>query len=311
MTLPRRVLRGQTFLVTRRCARRCFFFKPTRRALTLMRYCLTYATLLHEVEVHAFFFSTTHFHLVVTDPGSELPAFMQRLDCLLARSLNAHLGRGEGFFAPGSYSSVELDGRETILDKLVYVLVQGVKDGLVRRPEQWPGLHTLPRDVGTRTITASRPDFFFRSKGTKQRPALPDVVSFQLTVPPGFDDMPEDAFRQLLEERMEEELQAIYRQRKAEGKLRFLGVRAVMTQDPRDSAGDVFPERTLNPRIACKDVSVRRAKYVELQAWRHEYRAKWDRWRRGERELEFPAGTYAMRVHYLVNTGCSPPVRAA
>ena len=117
MTHPRRVLRGQTLLITRRCARRCFFFKPTTRARSIMAYCLARAASQYSVEIHAFLFHVNHLHLVVSDPQAELPAFMHCLDTNLARSLNAHLGRGENFFAPGSYSKVELATRAAVLEE--------------------------------------------------------------------------------------------------------------------------------------------------------------------------------------------------
>ena len=60
MTLPRRILPGQVLLVTRRCARRCFFFKPTARARRIMAFCLAHAVARCSIEIHAFHFSTTH-----------------------------------------------------------------------------------------------------------------------------------------------------------------------------------------------------------------------------------------------------------
>ena len=313
MTLPRRVLPGQVLLVTRRCARRCFFFKPTARAHRIMAYCLAHATERYSVRIHAYLFHVNHLHLICSDPRGELPAFMHCLGTNLARALNASLGRGENLFAPGSYSKVELATNEAVLEKLVYVLVNAVKDGLVRRPEKWPGLHSLASDMGTRTFRAERPDFYFRSEDTAQRPALPEVASFDVTIPPGFEDLTPDAFRAMLGERVETELQAIYARRKAEGKLRFMGVRAVMAQNARDSAGDVFPKFERNPTIACGagNGELRTRLLSQLKAWRREYREAWERWRHGEDELEFPAGTYQMRVFYFVNTGTSPPALAA
>ena len=251
MTHPRRVLRGQTLLITRRCARRCFFFKPTTRARSIMAYCLARAASQYSVEIHAFLFHVNHLHFVVSDPQAELPAFMHCLDTNLARSLNAHLGRGENFFAPGSYSKVELATRAAVLEEMVYVLTNVAKDGIVPRPEKWPGLRSLPGDPGRLTFRAKRPDFFFQKKGSPQRPALPEVASFDVTIPPAFEDLTPDAFRALLSERTEAELEAIKVRRRAAGKKRFMGVRAIMAQDPRDAAGDVFPKRKRNPTIAC------------------------------------------------------------
>ena len=142
---------------------------------------------------------------------------------------------------------------------------------------------------------------------------MPEVASFEVTIPPGFEDMTPKAFRAMLGERVETELQAIYARRKAEGKKRFMGVRAVMAQDARDAAGDVFPKFKRNPTIACgKGRGELRARLLrQLTTWRGEYRRAWERWRRGEDDVEFPAGTYQMRVLYFVRSGTSPPALAA
>jgi len=100
---------------------------------------------------------------------------MHRLGSLLARALNAHLGRGESFWAPGSYRAVELLDDAAVLEKLVYVLVNVCKDGLVRRPEHWKGLRSGPRDVGSE-VRASRSDFFFRQEGPG---CLPEECAFR------------------------------------------------------------------------------------------------------------------------------------
>ena len=45
---------------------------------------------------------------MLTDPDARLPAFHQFLDALVARAINAALGRWEAFWAPNSYSAVTL-----------------------------------------------------------------------------------------------------------------------------------------------------------------------------------------------------------
>ena len=65
---------------------------------------------------------SNHFHLVVTDRTARLPAFGQYLDSLVARAVNASLGRWESFWGPSSYSAVVLTSPDDILDKVAYVL---------------------------------------------------------------------------------------------------------------------------------------------------------------------------------------------
>ncbi len=93
--------------------------------------------------MHAFCVLSNHCHLIITDLDARLPAFMQYLDSLVARAVNASLGRFEGFWATdGSYSAVEPLDPSHIVAKTAYVLANPVAAGLVRRRADWPGLWT-------------------------------------------------------------------------------------------------------------------------------------------------------------------------
>jgi hypothetical protein len=230
---------------------------------------------------------------------------MHLVGTLTGRALNAHWGRGENFWAPGSYSAVELLDRAAILDKLVYTIVQAVEAGLVRRPELWPGLHTTAQDVGTR-LQASRPGFFFRPKGS-----LPEAASVRITKPRAFSDLSDAGFRRMLAELVDERVEAIRARRKREGKTRFLGRRKIMRQDPRASAGDVFPERSRDPCLSCKDPEQFKSERRALTLRRQKQRSCWEAWRHGRRDVVFPAGTYWMRVTYKIRVGEPPPLLLA
>ena len=105
MTAPRRILRGATYLVTRRCSERRFFLRPSASTTAIFQYVLAVAALRYNVLIHAYCVMSNHYHLVVTDPDAQLPEFSRYLDSLVARAVNASLGRWEAFWAPGSYSA--------------------------------------------------------------------------------------------------------------------------------------------------------------------------------------------------------------
>ena len=106
MTAPRQVLKGSTYLVTRRCSQRQFLLKPSEITNAIFKYVLAVAARRYHIQVHAYCVLSNHFHLVVTDPGARLPAFAQMLASLVARAMNASWGRWESFWAPSSYSAV-------------------------------------------------------------------------------------------------------------------------------------------------------------------------------------------------------------
>ena len=148
-------------MITRRCTRRTFMLKPTPGVTKIVTYCLAVAVERYGIRLHSAAVESTHYHLTLTDPRGKLPDFERDFDSLVARALNAAYGRGEYFWAPSSFSSVELPDRASILEKMVYVAVNPTKDGLVSHPRKWPGLITLPSHAGTRVIGAEKPKSAF------------------------------------------------------------------------------------------------------------------------------------------------------
>ena len=67
MSLPRRVLAGKTYLLTRRCLGRRFLLRADPELNHLFAYCLALSAERHGVEVQALCVMSNHYHLVVTD----------------------------------------------------------------------------------------------------------------------------------------------------------------------------------------------------------------------------------------------------
>jgi hypothetical protein len=114
-------------------------------------------------------------------------------------------------------------------------------------------------------------------------------------------------FRALLDERVAR----IHAERRAEGKTRFMGLEQVMAQDPLASVGDTYPSFKRNPRIACKNRSLRIALLRGLQQWRSDYHQARERWRALDRTAQFPWGAYWLpRFHGAETTAPTrgPPV---
>jgi REP element-mobilizing transposase RayT len=289
MTAPRQVLPGATYLVSRRCAQRQFLLKPSKTTNAAFLYLLAVAARRFAIQVHAFCVLSNHFHLVVTDPDARLPAFHQFLDALVARALNASLGRWEAFWAPNSYSAVALGTPRDTLDKAAYVLANPVAAGLVRSGRLWPGLWSAPEQIGGEALEIRRPKHFFDPKGS-----LPECANLQLTPPPGFSSS--DEFREQLAAALaEKEAQA---GRDARG--RFLGVTRVLAQKPTGRPAPGEPRRTLKPRVAARDKWKRIEAIGRLVEFLRSYRSAWAARRAGEPDVTFPCGTYLMRVAHGV-----------
>jgi REP element-mobilizing transposase RayT len=284
MTAPRQVLRGTTYLVTRRCTQRQFLLRPSRVASQVFLYLLAVAAERHGIELHAYCVMSNHYHLVVTDPDARLPEFQQYLDSLVGRAINALLGRREAFWGPDSFSAVALAGRQAIIDKAAYTLANPVAAGLVRSARRWPGPWSAPDEAGAGARLVPRPSHFFDPRG-----GMPESASLRLTTPPGFPTA--EVFRaQLRTALAEREAAAVKRVGS------FLGVARVLAQKTTAQTRPVEPLGRLNPRVAARDTWKRIEALGRLLTFLSDYRQALRAWRQGQRDTLFPAGTYQMRL---------------
>ena len=291
MTAPRQILPGTTYLVTRRCAQRQCLLRPSPATNAIFLYVLAIAARRFGVRVHAFCVLSNHFHLVVTDPRACLPAFEQYLDSLVARAVNASLGRWEAFWGPSSYSAVALASPSDSLDKAAYVLANPVAAGLVHRAREWPGLRSAPEQIGG-SIVARRPSTFFRATGY-----MPETAELELTEPPGFDS-PTEFSRRLADALLVRE-ECARRERVSEGR-GVLGVSRVLAQNTATRPAARETRRGLNPRVAARDKWKRLETLTRLGEFLGRYRAAWRARRGGAADTVFPAGTYLLRIAHGV-----------
>ncbi len=292
MSPPRQILPEKIYLVTRVCAHHRFFLRPSASTNQIFLYLLAVAAKRTGIRVHAYCVMSNHFHMVITDPGTHLPAFHQYLDGLLARALNAALGRREAFWKPGSYNAVELVDSAAVLEKTAYALANPVAAGLVKHGRQWPGLWSAPETIGGPALEASRPVGFFDPDGS-----MPASALLKLSAPAGFASAAE--FSALVAGAVSQREEEAHRL--VQG---FLGVKKVLATRPTSGPTKEPPFRQLRPRVATKDEGLRRMVLRRLSEFLQQYREAWAARREGRADQVFPAGTYLLRV--LHGVACAP-----
>ena len=80
-----------------------------------------------------------------------------------------------------------------------------------------------------------------------------------------------------------------------------LGRRRVIKTNPFSEPQNKAKRNSLNPRIAGKDKNIYIMAQAELKNFRIEHGKAREQYRDGDRETEFPYGTFAMRIHHKVN----------
>jgi len=294
VSIPRQVLPGVTILLTRRCAQREFLLRPSPLINQILGFSLANAANRFHIDIHAFAFMSNHIHIIATDMDGRVPQFMHWFCEFSAKCINRLHNRKESVWAPGSYNAVRLAGQEDVIAAMGYVIANPVRAGLVRTPRKWPGLVSLPNVIGGEPLEFRRPEIFFRKKGK-----VPAGQSLQLVRPPAFEGQSDAGFIELLVQEVRLREKQVRDQFKQERR-KFIGRRQVLKMSPFTRALSEEAGKRIVPRIACKNKSMRIELLHKLKAFLKEYRLARARYRRGDRSVCFPEGTYWMRVQFGV-----------
>lgn len=284
--MPREVLPGQFYMLTRRCTQRMFLLRPDDATNNAFVYCLAQAAQRSGVEVILPVVLSNHHHTVVYDRSGRIIEFVEYLHKFVARSQNALRHRSENFWSSDPPSLVRLVDAADVMAKLIYAATNPVKDHLVERVHHWPGVNGLAALLNDRPLTASRPRHFFRSNGH-----MPRRATLHLVIPNELGDP--ETFRRTLRACV-----AAFEQRVAAARLRsgrrVVGRRGVENQSWRQQSTSDEAPIGRRPRIAARSVWSRIEALLRNRAFVAAYRTALLRWRAGL-DAVFPAGTYWLR----------------
>jgi hypothetical protein len=116
---------------------------------------------------------SNHYHLLLTVPNAlQLARFMNFVQSNLAREAGRLVGWRERFWGRRYQAILVSDEPAAQLARLRYILSQGCKEGLVRRPEDWPGANCVRELMSGRTTLEGRwidRTAFYRAPDRKSR----------------------------------------------------------------------------------------------------------------------------------------------
>ncbi|HSD85891.1 MAG TPA: hypothetical protein VLB44_00195, partial [Kofleriaceae bacterium] len=118
---------------------------------------------------------SNHHHSALHDPHGREVGFREHFHKMMAKSQNALRGRWENMWATEEPSVVEVTTVEDLLEKLVYIATNPVKDGLVDKVHHWPGPNFVQALISGKPMKATRPKHFFREDGT-----MPEEIELEL-----------------------------------------------------------------------------------------------------------------------------------
>jgi len=275
--------------LTARCIQARLLLRPSDETNEVLGGVVARAARLMGVKVFAYGFASNHLHLLVCAPRGNLPSFMQFVLANVARKVG-WLVRWRGPFWERRYSAAPVLDEEALHDRLRYILSHGVKEGLVRKCRDWPGLSCLRM-----LVRGSRQTFrwFGWSKRWRSRNdrAMQDRFherwtereTLELTVLPHWVNIPRKRRARLVLElvrAVEQQAEALHE--------RVLGRTSVLAQNPHHRP--THPKRSPRPYCHATRATDRVAFIERYRGYVTSFRAASARWRGGELTTEFPLG---------------------
>jgi hypothetical protein len=250
------------------------------------------------VRLHAFTFASNHFHLLVWARGAALAGFMQYLRANLSRKVGRLVDWSGGFWER-RYSAEPVLDDAALMGRLRYVLAHGVKEGLVDRCAEWPGLTCLPQLLGPARRLFQWFNWTKRwsKKGSENMAGAQGRFAQEWAEPVELEVAPLPCWEGLGEEERRRTVRGLVEQVEAEARARgtpALGAQSVTAQHPHTRPEHL--KRSPRPLGHASSFQALRELREQYRAFVAAFREAAARWRRGDFSASFPLFSFPPRV---------------
>ena len=278
--------------VTCRTIQGRMLLRPSRELKRQVQGVLARAAARYEVDVCTFIYLSNHCHLLLRPASAvELAAFMRYLNANIAREAGRLYGWREKFWGR-RYRAIPISLEpEAQIARLRYLLSQGCKEGLVARPQDWPGATSVHAQLGDGTVTGTWYDrtseYWARKRGEQIEPGqFASSEIFGLCPLPCWDQLSSEEVRARVAE-MVADISAETRQQHRQAKTRPLGVRRILRLDPHNRPRRVA--RSPAPRFHAATWQIRRMLEAAHRSYSDAYREAMDARQQGRSPVRFPS----------------------
>ena len=241
---------------------------------------------------------------LIVESAEQLADFMEYLDSNLARELGRHYDWRQKLWAR-PYSAIPVsDEPEAQIARMKYLVGNAVKEQIVEKVAQWPGLHAAQEILGDRPLVGTwvNRTYLYRQRGKKIDPEKArSTETLELAKLPCWADLSDDEYRARVADLVDQVETEARIEREATGK-RALGRKAVLRQHAHYSP----PREKRSPiplfHAASKEA---RTRFREaFKAFLDAYRIASGKLRDGYRDVAFPEGSFPPGLPFV------PAVRA-
>ena len=317
MSSPRNLYPYTTVFVTCRCVHQSFRLVPKPVVRRIVDFCFGVVSSRYREETgmqfYEFEFISTHYHLVANNGTGCITDFLQDLNALIARELNALRGTSGAFFdrGPGIQTVV---GGGRVFRHCVYTLANAVAAGIVHKTAHWKGSNSLRMEYG-KAYVVSKPRVGLWSKKVQHkhrkssqnsgraafadRSKLADTAVLMLDRPPIMPELSDTELRAKIREALAKNEAELAHKRAGKP---VLGIKAALKIHWRTVPKDGEELFGRQPNFSTETV----AQHIEMKRIRRRFPSRYAdalaRWNAGERDVVFPAGTVRMRLRHNVAT---------
>jgi hypothetical protein len=302
--------RGALVEVTCRTIQARFLLRPSPALNEIVIGVLGRAQRRYEVACHAVVFASNHWHgLFTVDDASKLVGFMNFAASKLAREV-ARLHEWPDKVWSRRYQAIVVSDEEAAqAGRLKYLLSHGVKEGLVEKAIEWPGVHcvrAILEDEPLQGIWYDRTkEYAARNRGeTFERLKYATVEELHLSPLPCWADLPPGVYKQQVAELIEDSEQEAATELKKQNR-QPLGVRAVLRQQPH--ARPNRAKKSPAPLIHAATQAMRKAFWTAYSAFVAAFRDAAELLKGGDRLAKFPVGSFPPRLPFVSLYATGPP----
>ena len=292
---------GAVVEITSRTIHGRFLLRPSRKLTAVLLGIIGRALARCGVKLHAFFFASNHYHLIVTiHDVHALTRFMNYLNSNIAREAGRMYGWKEKFWGR-RYRHIEILDDDAQVERLDYVLSQGCKEALIADPREWPGatcVHALLDDSRLSGVWYDRTaEWHARRRGEDfVEDTYAQRVEFELEALPCWSDVDGvDRRRRVLA--MVEDIVERTREANRAKNRDPIGVDKILAQHPHDHPESIKKSPAPRCHTTQRDHWIRFVQ--EARAFKEEYRAAAERWLAGARDVVFPSDCFPPPLTFM------------
>ena len=256
----------------------------------------------YELQVCAVCVLSTHLHLLLlVEDAQQMSEAMRDLKSKLAREVNRLTGWRGPVFDRRYEMAVVTEEEAAQIERLLYVLSNGCKEGLVAHPRDWPGVHCVKALLEGEPLTGH---WFDRSREYTARNQREDFERLRnateetvvLSPIPCWAHLSPEDYRKRVANLVDIVAAEAALARSQTGRP-VEGVEAILSRDPQHRPAKLA--RSPAPLVHAATKAARKAFY-EMYSWFvAAFRTAAEKWKQGDRQAPFPAGSFPPALPFV------------